>query len=669
MSQQEMSRPDAGRGEPGRGGRSGKREQRPRSSIRAPRRPERLAITSISPTVAVDPTAPPSVDGIEPAYAAKRVAGDIVEFSAVVVCDGAVEIGAQVRLTDPAGRRQQHPMTRQTGYRFVAEIPLNEVGRYTYVVEAWIDRAATIKSKIARKKLAGQPTENEEIELERLPEPFTDLVVSREEPIVVDRSLAAFAAWYELFPRSTGAGDGEHGTLRTCIDRLDYVASMGFDILYLPPIHPIGRSHRKGTNNSVDAAPDDVGSPWAIGAAEGGHTAIHPELGTFEDFDLLVRSAAERNLEIALDIAFQCSPDHPWVTEHPEWFQVRPDGSIAYAENPPKQYQDIVPFDFDCADWRALWTALADVVRFWRGHGVRVFRVDNPHTKPFPFWEWLIAELKADDPGIIFLAEAFAHPDVMKQLSRVGFSVSYTHFPWQHSPNDLQNYFDLLREGDSIEFFRGSAWVNTPDILTAELQQGLRQVFVARLVLAATLSACYGVYGPVFELEVADAVAPGSEEYLDGEKYQVRNWDLAKGQELRDLMDRLNEIRRHHSALQHDRTLVFHHCDNPRLVAYTKTRPHRVPDVNTSDDPILVVVNTDHYNPQDGYVRLDLRAAGLVTEDGAADITYEAHDLLTDQHFVWHGADNYVRLDPWFQPAHVFALRRIDFADQQRELT
>jgi starch synthase (maltosyl-transferring) len=637
-------------------------------------RPGRLTITSITPVVIA------SASG--DTYAAKRVVGDVVEFSAVVVCDGAAEIGAQVRLTDPIGGEQAVAMTRQLGYRFTAEIPVERVGRYSYVVDAWVDRAATMQSRLDRKRAAGQAVANEEAELRMLgDDTISDRVTSTAAEIVVDRRLASFAGWYELFPRSTGSAPGstgsalgEHGTLRTCIDRLADVASMGFDILYLPPIHPIGRAHRKGKNNSAEAQPGDAGSPWAIGAAEGGHTSVHPGLGTIDDFDALVVAAKEANLEIALDIAFQCSPDHPWVTEHPEWFTVHPDGTIAYAENPPKRYQDIVPFNFDSENWRELWDALADVIRFWHNHGIRVFRVDNPHTKPFRFWEWLIAELKADDPGIVFLAEAFAHPEVMMQLARVGFSVSYTHFPWQHSPFDLEHYFGLLSQDDRIDYFRGSAWVNTPDILTEELQQGLAQVFMTRLVLAATLSASYGVYGPVYELMVAAALE-NSEEYEHGEKYEVRTWDLAPGEPLRRLMTQLNTIRRDHAALQHDRSLVFHHCDNQRMVAYSKTPPRRKEDdpnqgASVSTDAILCVVNTDHHNAQDGVVRLDLRAFGF--GDNAGHVTYEVHDLLSDQRFTWHGADNYVSLDPWVQSAHVFAIRRLDanqdWADTQREL-
>ena len=655
MSQQDVSRADDSRQQVQRSARLRARNGRNRPGADS-HRPERLTITNVSPSVS------------EGAYPSKRIIDDVVEFSAVVVCDGAVELGARLRLTTPSGDEQFVSMHRQAGYRFTADVAMTELGVHNYAIDAWIDRAATLRSRIARKCAAGQPTTNEEAELERLgDQPLSDHVTSRVEQITVDRLLASFASWYEFFPRSTGPSASEPGNLRPCIDRLDFVSSMGFDIVYLPPIHPIGRSHRKGVNNAVEAAAGDVGSPWAIGAAEGGHTSIHPDLGTLDDFDLLIRSAADRGLEIAMDIAFQCSPDHPWVIEHPEWFQVRPDGSIAYAENPPKQYQDIVPLDFDSEQWRELWVALADVVQFWHRHGVRVFRIDNPHTKPFPFWEWLIAEIKADDPGVVFLAEAFSHPDVMLQLSRIGFSVSYTHFPWQHSPHDLEQYTHLLSDGDRSEFFRGSSWVNTPDILTEELQQGLRQTFLSRLVLAATLSANYGVYGPVFELQIA--TAHHGEEYEHGEKYEVRSWNLDADGSLRDQMRRLNEIRNEFSALQHDRSVVFHHCDNERLVAYSKTPPHRI-GVTCDPAPILVVANTDHHNLQDGYVRLDLRAFGagfLDTADGP--LTFEAHDLLTGQRFIWRGADNYVRLDPWAQPAHLFALRQLDAGDQQRELS
>jgi len=619
-----------------------------------PARPARLAITKVQPTVSAGD------------YPSKRVSGDVIELRAIVVCDGAMVLGASASVTSPSGATTVVPMERTTGYEFTCDVSLDALGIYEFTITAWIDRAATLQSKITRKQAAGQVTGNEEAELAALAAPRTDFVSSRTERIVVDRPLASFGAWYEFFPRSTGI-NGEHGTLRTAMERLDDVVAMGFDILYFPPIHPIGRSHRKGKDNNVVAGADDVGSPWAIGAAEGGHTAILPALGTFDDFDALVAAAQSKGLEIALDIAFQCAPDHPWVTEHPEWFRVRPDGTIAYAENPPKQYQDIVPFDFDSPHWRELWEALADVIRFWRGHGVRVFRIDNPHTKPFAFWEWLFAEMRAEDPGLVFLAEAFSHPDVMMQLSRIGFSVSYQHFPWQHSPYEIQRYYELLTDGDNIEHFRSSSWANTPDILTEELQQGTRQVFIARAILAATLSASYGIYGPVYELQVHEAVRERSEEYAGGEKYEVRSWNLDDPNSLRGLLTTINGTRRSHRALQHDRTLVFHSCDNERLVAYTKTPAPRSlagagetgAGEGLSDDPILVVCNTDYWNAQSSIVRLDLRVFG----EEYAEFTgaYEVEDLLTGVVYQWHGADNWVQLDPWkHQPAHVFAVRLPD---------
>jgi len=609
----------------------------PRTPVKAP---ARLTVTSVSPTVAGG------------RYPAKRVVGDVVEVRCAVVVDGAMVLGAQVVHEDPAGAASVVPMARLDGPLFRAEIVVAEAGDHSFRIEAWVDDAATLVSRIERKRAVGQDTWNEEQELEQLPHPTSEHVASGPYRLVVDRPLAGFGAWYEFFPRSTVDGTARHATLRDAIDRLDRIAGMGFDIVYLPPIHPIGRSFRKGPNNATEAGPDDVGSPWAIGGDEGGHDAVHPALGTHDDLRALVEAAHERGLEVALDVAFQCSPDHPWVREHPEWFVIRPDGSIAYAENPPKRYQDIVPIDFGSSDWRGLWQALFGVFRFWRDHGVRCFRVDNPHTKSFPFWQWVIAATRAEDPGVIFLAEAFTHPETMLQLSRLGFTQSYTHFPWQHAPAELARYHAICSAGDEVEHFRSNAWPNTPDILTAEVQQGLRQVFVTRLVLAATTSANYGVYGPVYELQVA-AARPGTEEYLDSEKYQLRSWDLDDPRSLAPLVGRVNTIRRTYAALQHDRTLAFHTCDNPRLVAFSKTAPARVDAAGLRRDPILVVANTDHWNPQEGLVHLDLTRLGL--EPGAE---YDVEDLLTGAVHRWQGPTNYVRLDPWSEhPVHVFAVR------------
>ncbi len=466
----------------------------------------------------------------------------------------------------------------------------------------------------------------------------------RELEIAVGPERARFSAWYEMFPRSASPELGRHGTLKDVEARLPYVARMGFDVLYLPPIHPIAHAHRKGRNNSVTAEEGDPGSPWAIGAEEGGHTAIHPDLGTMEDFDHLVQTARDdHGIEVALDIAFQCSPEHPWVTEHPEWFRHRPDGSIQYAENPPKKYQDIYPVDFSTPAWRELWEALADVFRFWIGHGVRVFRVDNPHTKPFAFWEWVIEAITRGHPDVILLSEAFTRPKIMHRLAKLGFTQSYTYFAWRNAKWELEQYFghDLP---EVREFFRPNLWPNTPDILTEYLQTGGRPAFVARLIMAATLGASYGVYGPAFELCEHVAREPGSEEYLNSEKYEIKRWDLDRPDSLAELIGVVNGIRRHNPALQTDRGLRVHRTDNEALFAYSKTS-------DDGSNVILCVVSVDPFNPQSGWVEVD--PSILPVPEGEP---YQAHDLLTKARFVWHGARNFVVLDPHQVPAHVFAL-------------
>jgi starch synthase (maltosyl-transferring) len=438
-----------------------------------------------------------------------------------------------------------------------------------------------------------------------------------------------------------------HGTFRDLVARLDHVAGMGFDVLYLPPIHPIGTTHRKGRNNARVAAPGDVGSPWAIGGREGGHTAIHPALGTPADFRALVAEAEARGLRIALDLAFQCSPDHPWVSEHPEWFRHRPDGTIQHAENPPKKYEDIVPFDFETPAWRELWLALQGVVDHWVAQGVTIFRVDNPHTKAFPFWEWLIAAVRAERPDVFFLAEAFTRPRPLYRLARIGFSQSYNYFPWRTGKGELTAWFGEITRGEVADFFRPNLWPNTPDILTEQLQHGGRPAFVQRLVLAATLGASYGIYGPPFELMEAEPRESGSEEYRDSEKYELREWDLTGRPSLAELIARVNRIRRDNPPLQHDRSLVFHRIDSEALIAYSKTGP--APD----DDPVVVVVNLDPRHRHGGWLDLDLATLGI--EPGHP---FQAHDLLTEARYTWHGARNRVELDPQSVPAAIFRLRR-----------
>jgi starch synthase (maltosyl-transferring) len=461
--------------------------------------------------------------------------------------------------------------------------------------------------------------------------------------VTVDRERARSGAWYELFPRSCAREPGRHGTLADCAARLPAIAAMGFDVVYLPPIHPIGVTHRKGRNNDPVAAPGDPGSPWAIGAAEGGHTAVHPELGTLADFDALQARAGALGLEIALDLAFQCSPDHPWVREHPGWFRHRPDGSIQYAENPPKKYQDIYPIDFECADWRGLWAELRAVVLFWIERGVRIFRVDNPHTKPIRFWEWLIASVRQRHRDVFFLAEAFTRPTVMRLLAKAGFAQSYTYFTWRNSKPELTAYFTELTQGEVREYMRPNLFANTPDILPEFLQFGGRPAFLIRLLLAATLGATYGIYGPPFELCVGDGL-PGSEEYRDSEKYQVRHWDLQAADHIGELIALLNRIRREHPALQQDWNLRFLETDNDAVIAYVK---------QAAEDVVLVAVNLDPHHVQSAWLHVPLEAVAL-----GADQPYQAHELLSDARYLWHGERNFVRLDPHAMPGQIFRLRR-----------
>jgi starch synthase (maltosyl-transferring) len=478
-------------------------------------------------------------------------------------------------------------------------------------------------------------------------------------PVQVDRERSRFSAWYEIFPRSTSPVPGQHGTFRDVERELPEIAGMGFDILYLPPIHPIGRAFRKGRNNATTAGPDDPGSPWAIGDKSagrdtanlgpdrGGHKSIHPQLGNFDDFDHLVAAASTHGLEIALDIAFQCSPDHPWVTEHPDWFVIRPDGTIQYAENPPKKYQDIYPLNFESPDWQALWRELYSVFEFWIQRGVHVFRVDNPHTKALTFWEWCIGELREKYPDTIFLAEAFTRPHVMYALAKIGFTQSYTYFTWRNSKAELQEYLEEITRPPISDFFQPNFWPNTPDILHKSLQDGGRPAFMQRFILAATLAANYGIYGPAYELceNTPAHPSPGkaeSEEYDSSEKYEIRQRDRNTAGSLVPLITSLNTIRRTHLALHSNLSLHFHSTENPNLLCYSKSTP-------SFENAILVAINLDPFHVQDGWVDLDLDRIGI--EPGQ---DFFVDDLLTSTRYTWHGPRNYVRLNPEFQPAHVF---------------
>ncbi len=471
----------------------------------------------------------------------------------------------------------------------------------------------------------------------------------------VGRFRAGFGSWYELFPRSASPDPDRPGRLSDVVGRLPDIARLGFDVLYLPPIHPIGHTNRKGPDGTRTAAPDDPGSPWAIGSEEGGHTAVDPGLGSLADVGTLIEEAAGHGIEVALDLALQCSPDHPWVSEHPTWFRRLPDGSIAFAENPPKRYEDVYPIDFETPDWAGLWSAVLGVVRFWAERGVRIFRVDNPHTKPLRFWRWLIPEVRRSHPDVLFLAEAFTKPRVMEHLAKIGFDQSYTYFTWRNAKWELETYLTELTRSEVAEYLRPNLWPNTPDILHATLQHGGRAAFMSRLVLAATLSANYGVYGPPFELLEHEPRHEGSEEYLHSEKYETRWWDLDRRGNLSDLIARINEVRRAHPALQQNRSLRFHHIDNDQLVVYSKratAEPVLARGDQGPDDVVLAVVNLDPGRAQSGWTYLSLEALGVPEGD-----PFEVHDLLTGARYVWRGPWNYVRLDPGIVPAHVFHVR------------
>jgi starch synthase (maltosyl-transferring) len=462
--------------------------------------------------------------------------------------------------------------------------------------------------------------------------------------VVVDRPVALFGAWYEFFPRSA-EGRGDRGsTFRDCLPRVDDARAMGFDVLYFPPIHPIGGTSRKGRNNAVTCEPGDPGVPWAIGGEAGGHKAVEPSLGTLEDFDWLQNEVRKRGMEIALDFAINCSPDHPYVKEHPEWFYKRPDGTIKYAENPPKKYEDIYPINFRCENWRELWAEMRSIVLFWAERGVRIFRVDNPHTKPVAFWEYLIEGVRKKYPDAIFLAEAFTRPKMMKSLARAGFNQSYTYFTWRNSKQELIEYFTELTQTEMSEYFRPNLWPNTPDILPYALQDGGRPAFMSRVLMAATLSPLYGIYSG-YELCENEAL-PGREEYLDSEKYQlkVRDWN-APGN-IKDWIARINQIRKQNRALQMYTNLRFYPADNDAILFYGKMTPAR-------DNIILVAVNLDPFRKQNSFVHVPIEEFGQMATD-----EYQVHDLLSDTRYTWRGRQNYVELDPEIQPAHIFLVHR-----------
>jgi len=635
----------------------------------------------------------PAVDGGR--FPAKRTVGDQVRVEADIFTDGHDAIAATL-LAHREGSRKwiEIPMQPLVNDRWTAAFRVSELGRYAFKVQGWVDhfetwhrdllkrieaesdaavdyligadlvasaaeratgkdaawlreRSELLRYTIEPAKLRAHAADAKLRELAlRYPDKRFVTESDREYGIVVDPVIARFSAWYELFPRSTAQEPGRHGAFADCEKRLPYIAELGFNVVYLPPIHPIGVSFRKGRNNNPESQPGDCGSPWAIGSAEGGHKSIHPELGTLQDFRSFVTKAKQLELTVALDIAFQAAPDHPYVREHENWFRKRPDGTIQYAENPPKKYQDIYPFDFESEDWADMWEELKSVFDYWIAQGVTIFRVDNPHTKAFPFWEWVIGEIKRNHPEVLFLAEAFTRPKIMYRLAKIGFSQSYTYFPWRNAKGEITAYLTELAQTPVREFFRPNQWPNTPDILTEFLQAGGRAVFGIRLLLAATLGASYGIYGPAFELMEHVPIRAGSEEYLDSEKYEIRHWDLEQADSLRPLIARVNEIRKENAALQSDWGLKFHFSENDQLICYTKESSDR-------SNLLLMVVNLDPLYMQSGFVTLPLDELEIPQDRG-----FEAEDLLTGARYLWNGPRNYVELNPSRLPAHILKIHR-----------
>jgi starch synthase (maltosyl-transferring) len=628
----------------------------------------------------------PEVDGGR--FAAKRILGDVVTVEADILCDGHEELDCRLHVRHgESGQWTVAPMEHIGNDRWRAAFTAERLGRWQFFVTGRVDSFATWLRDLSRREAAGEDLAIDlgvgaalvataahaapaaaaqeigryaarlrtadglvvarEAGLRDLMELYADrrdeMRLDPPRPLWVDRGRAAVSAWYEVFPRSWGREPGVHGTLGDLADRLDYVRGLGFDVLYLAPIHPIGRSFRKGRNNALVAESADVGSPWAIGAAEGGHTAIHPDLGGFAEFERLRARAESLGMELALDLAIQCSPDHPWVREHPEWFRHRPDGTIQYAENPPKKYQDIVPFDFQCEQWRTLWAALGGIVRFWVERGVRIFRVDNPHTKPFAFWEWLIADIHRTHPGVLFLSEAFTRPKTMYRLAKLGFTQSYTYFTWRTDKQELADYLVEVTTPPLADFFRPNFWPNTPDILHETLQTGGRPMFMVRLGLAALSVGNWGMYGPAMELLEAAPREDGSEEYLDSEKYEVKAWNLDTPESLAPFIRRLNEIRCEELALARNRPPRIQPIADPQLLAWSRFDPQ-------SGNRVVVVVNLAPHEARSGLLELDLPALGLEASETAV-----AHDLLSGTMHAWDLAAVTIECLPT-SPVRVFRL-------------
>ncbi|WP_343855642.1 alpha-1,4-glucan--maltose-1-phosphate maltosyltransferase [Fulvivirga kasyanovii] len=641
----------------------------------------------------------PLIDGGK--YPIKRTVGERVVVNADIFVDGHDKVEAALlyrKVKKPAkgksakaGKWTEVPMTFMTNDHWRATFTPEEEGFYEYTIKGWIDYYGTWQDGLKKKfdakqdiktelligaelmedgmarvsapqrkklekwvKLFRNGTEDADAVEEALSDDATQAMFVAQEhsftrtyhrilQVNVERKKALFSTWYEFFPRSASPVKGKHGTFKDCEQVLPEIAKMGFDVIYLPPIHPIGRKHRKGKNNAVTASEGDPGSPWAIGAEEGGHKSINPELGTMDDFTALVKKANELNIEIALDFAIQCSPDHPYVSKHPDWFKWRPDGTIQYAENPPKKYQDVLPVNFETHDWENLWKELKSIIDFWISKGVKIFRVDNPHTKPFTFWEWLIREVRSKHPETIFLAEAFTRPRIMEQLAKIGFTQSYTYFTWRNTSEEFREYLHELTRTEVREYFRPNFWPNTPDILPISLEHKPESAFIARYALAATLSSNCGIYGPLFEFGLNEPY-PGKEEYVDSEKYEIKHWDWKKTTKIKEAISKINKVRKENAALQTTWHVAFCEVDNQQLLCYAKTDQEK-------QSKMIVAVNLDPEYVQSGWVKVPFEYLDLPVDE-----SFVVHDLLTGNKYTWQNEWNYVELHPQALPVHIFKI-------------
>lgn len=632
---------------------------------------KRVVITNISPQVN------------NGQYTPRWVVDDPIRITADIFCDGHDELAASIFIKHQGERQWKEFAMKPIGNdRWEVSLELTKEGLYQFKLSAWVDHFTTWKKGLLKKADAGQDIAVEkEIgalmikaaaanrkdkdalleKLEQLNEASAAAIAEDEKlatlmrrnrdkeldvnsdqvyNLEAERKKAAFSSWYELFPRSASEEPGSHGTFADVKKLLPRIAEMGFDVLYLPPVHPIGSSKRKGRNNSLIATENDPGSPWAIGNTDGGHKALHASLGTLKDFQSLAKEAKKKDIEIAMDIAFQCSPDHPYVKEHPQWFKWRPDGTVQYAENPPKRYEDILPFDFETDDWKALWDELKSIFEYWISKGISIFRVDNPHTKSLAFWEWCIGSIRETNPEVIFLAEAFTRPRIMEQLAKGGFNQSYTYFSWRNTKQEIEAYMKELAHTEKRFYFRPNFWPNTPDILPPLLHQGGENAHIMRLVLAATLSSNYGLYGPVYEFNIAEPM-PGKEEYTDNEKYEIKHWDWNRYTRTGEIITRVNRIRRENPALHSTWNITFAETDNEQVICYVKWNADFT-------NIIIVVVNLDPHNTQQATVKLPMPKMNM-----AYDARFRVHDLLSGDKYTW-GEYNFVELRPYEMPAHIF---------------